>query len=233
MRGAREDNTPKLVEHRIIPADAGSTYTNLYTGSQIQGSSPRMRGALVLDWESVDNRGIIPADAGSTSTACRCPWLVRDHPRGCGEHYESIAPPTYRTRIIPADAGSTSGRPPSRAHYQDHPRGCGEHRREVRMPLADLGSSPRMRGAHVVRQAAGVFCRIIPADAGSTRPRRCLCGLMRDHPRGCGEHISPVCRSLRQGGSSPRMRGARSCRCPMIAHGRIIPADAGSTYFEL
>ena len=72
-----------------------------------------------------------------------------------------------------------------------------------------LGSSPRMRGAHVE------YVDDLEAD--------------RDHPRGCGEH------PLYQGfphmswGSSPRMRGAL-----LIVFGhkdmlRIIPADAGST----
>ena len=51
---------------------------------------------------------------------------------------------------------------------QDHPRGCGEHV----VPLPGLskgsGSSPRMRGAHIVVVPVPALTRIIPADAGST-----------------------------------------------------------------
>ena len=72
--------------HRIIPAYAGSTAGLCFTASrpwdhprvcgehgracarhwQVQGSSPRMRGALVRFLQRQDKGGIIPAYAGST-----------------------------------------------------------------------------------------------------------------------------------------------------------------------
>ena len=73
--------------------------------------------------------------------------------------------------------------------------------------------------------------RIIPADAGSTD----ICNAYRDgeedHPRGCGEHLSEMPARLINTGSSPRMRGARSCRVRLRSGARIIPADARSTRY--
>ena len=70
--------------------------------------------------------------------------------------------------IIPADAGSTILHYFSLPINKDHPRGCGEHR-AWRFPTFDtLGSSPRMRGAHIPCGVAESWGRIIPADAGST-----------------------------------------------------------------
>ena len=70
--------------------------------------------------------------------------------------------------IIPADAGSTSQLLIIHSTVQDHPRGCGEHLESALDVTAEAGSSPRMRGAPVVRCPIGGDDRIIPADAGST-----------------------------------------------------------------
>ena len=58
-----------------------------------------------------------------------------------------------REWIIPADAGSTMYRVYTMPYKGDHPRGCGEH--ALGSPdLADaVGSSPRMRGAHIDRKS--------------------------------------------------------------------------------
>ena len=117
------------------------------TGTAMEGSSPRMRGAL-LDFRilRVPLR-IIPADAGSTIASHVRPPLRRDHPRGCGEHLPDRYPvkfcqgssPRMRgarcpplilltlPRIIPADAGSTPTDGLIICGHGDHPRGCGEH----------------------------------------------------------------------------------------------------------
>ena len=91
------------------------------------------------------------------------------------------------------------------------------------------GSSPRMRGAHnrqCLPQGSG---RIIPADAGSTVEDRFGHEIIRDHPRGCGEHPGVSLLSLSVCGSSPRMRGAQLACCKYLSVTGIIPADAGST----
>ena len=73
-----------------------------------------------------------------------------------------------RDGIIPADAGSTWLSYLFCNISQDHPRGCGEHQVPLPVLVVFTGSSPRMRGAQSGRHQAGVWLRIIPADAGST-----------------------------------------------------------------
>ena len=210
MRGARYGVVPQHVSAGIIPADAGSTGDSNLMGLTLRwgdhprgcgehygldlddlghsGSSPRMRGALVIRGGDVAGVGIIPADAGSTGR--HAPGLAsnEDHPRGCGEHCRTR--PDTRCRggssprmrgaqavdhqrgavagIIPADAGSTRREVGSGQIPQDHPRGCGEHSFPLRLQLHLKGSSPRMRGAQLRGQMLLRVHRIIPADAGST-----------------------------------------------------------------
>ena len=70
---------------------------------------------------------------------------------------------------------------------------------------------------------------IIPADAGSTDTPFFVRFSARDHPRGCGEHIERHLGFDRNGGSSPRMRGAPLPFGRGVDDIGIIPADAGST----
>ena len=51
-----------------------------------KGSSPRMRGARLLQVVDHLGGGIIPAYAGSTVSAGPISSRCRDHPRVCGEH---------------------------------------------------------------------------------------------------------------------------------------------------
>ena len=133
-------------------------------------------------------------------------------------------------RIIPADAGSTICVSAPRRMREDHPRGCGEHDCGVCWLDCEAGSSPRMRGARVGGQPAVQERRIIPADAGSTRPWSSRSRRRRDHPRGCGEHLLVIRILGSCSGSSPRMRGAPAAMRGNTTPGRIIPADAGSTW---
>ena len=167
MRGALDRVLKQGMPIRIIPADAGST-TTFYSACGFsqdhprgcgehgvpcltitctRGSSPRMRGALVLVRLADASTRIIPADAGSTIGADTVRLTDGDHPRGCGEHiiwlvHTAIgwgSSPRMRgaqaaarlvcrcQRIIPADAGSTETSVPGVVPAGDHPRGCGEH----------------------------------------------------------------------------------------------------------
>ena len=134
-----------------------------------------------------------------------------------------------RSRIIPADAGSTAVCAGYLGQGGDHPRGCGEHLSCGKNVYPTMGSSPRMRGAPRLNGIRAPYVRIIPADAGSTPQAKPRPACRRDHPRGCGEHISKNMPTLVNAGSSPRMRGAlHVCDMCMMLQ-RIIPADAGST----
>ena len=132
-------------------------------------------------------------------------------------------------RIIPADAGSTPSPWPGPAPPPDHPRGCGEHCYSPANGLKPPGSSPRMRGAQSPQWEPPDRRGIIPADAGSTRLACAGSRSSRDHPRGCGEHRLSDLMTVREGGSSPRMRGALPVDVKPHDHAGIIPADAGST----
>ena len=86
-----------------------------------------------------------------------------------------------------------------------------------------------MRGAPSEQVTTFDASRIIPADAGSTKPSRETTTSQKDHPRGCGEHAVALIGIVTRRGSSPRMRGAphiAPCKRQKL---RIIPADAGST----
>ena len=93
MRGAPGDATVARQSPRIIPADAGSTPPKLLLTARMEGSSPRMRGALYGFHPPSAQPRIIPADAGSTEWQA---WVLdkdEDHPRGCGEHNPDTAGP--------------------------------------------------------------------------------------------------------------------------------------------
>ena len=92
MRGALGLLRKNVRPNGIIPADAGSTvygsadvvaYLDHPRGcgehpglmglpGSCGGSSPRMRGALLVQAERAGQVGIIPADAGSTRSSCQC-----------------------------------------------------------------------------------------------------------------------------------------------------------------
>ena len=138
--------------------------------AEYTGSSPRMRGTRLCDHVPPNVHGIIPAYAGNTLCSSSCHRTTRDHPRVCGEHCSSrcrAAFPTgssprmrgtppggaaHRTRsgIIPAYAGNTRRWQRIHDHEWDHPRVCGEHSETFRNIVDAAGSSPRMRGTHIV-----------------------------------------------------------------------------------
>ena len=226
-------STPSPFQSRISkrdhPRGCGEHDRNAFCKDNSSGSSPRMRGALTFRVNGDVGQRIIPADAGSTPNRPECRESKGDHPRGCGEHLLGATPPLLRlgssprmrgahklrledhrlSRIIPADAGSTLSRSSATPLPRDHPRGCGEHDITKDDLVELLGSSPRMRGAHIREDVEELQRRIIPADAGSTDTILQKRATRRDHPRGCGEHrhARTICPCLM--GSSPRMRGAQ------------------------
>ena len=111
----------------------------------------------------------------------------------------------------------------------DHPRIRGEHSFGLTCPRATRGSSPHTRGApKIICRECGMV-GIIPAYAGSTRPRAFFFLGVRDHPRIRGEHLPRFSVPMTQSGSSPHTRGAPPHRSPAPARAGIIPAYAGST----
>ena len=131
--------------------------------------------------------------------------------------------------IIPAYAGNTFSATPTPTSTGDHPRACGEHTTHDLFVVAELGSSPRMRGTHLQRAYDAQRHGIIPAYAGNTLVCIVCSQFRRDHPRVCGEHISSTCNSMTVRGSSPRMRGTLVRVLGLACSAGIIPAYAGNT----
>ena len=131
--------------------------------------------------------------------------------------------------IIPAYAGNTKENGFRVAPWRDHPRVCGEHHSSRSMLGYIEGSSPRMRGTHLVNLQFHDRAGIIPAYAGNTKCSSRKASRIRDHPRVCGEHCHAVRPMPDLPGSSPRMRGTRRCSRRMRTIPGIIPAYAGNT----
>ena len=132
-------------------------------------------------------------------------------------------------RIIPAYAGSTPTRFAVRTPQSDHPRIRGEHWAAATITDLIPGSSPHTRGALRGPGPQGTYRRIIPAYAGSTIIVSPSGGLMGDHPRIRGEHLTASQVTALGQGSSPHTRGAPDGRNTTSNPIRIIPAYAGST----
>ena len=111
--------------------------------------------------------------------------------------------------IIPAYAGNTSSRI------------C-----DVR---AEQGSSPRMRGTLGFARFHAFDAGIIPAYAGNTYSTVNVHVAEWDHPRVCGEHLTPDEAHRVGEGSSPRMRGTPIILPLTVSIHGIIPAYAGNT----
>ena len=167
----------------------------------------------------------------------------------CGEHktqdkdtpeYEGSSPHVRGTPrrgdgrgdpfgIIPACAGNTWVEPRKAPAPRDHPRMCGEHATLSGMVASRRGSSPHVRGTHVIRGVDLVATGIIPACAGNTRNRKRIGTTHGDHPRMCGEHSGVDLATYGPQGSSPHVRGTPRRLRTAGRMGGIIPACAGNT----
>ena len=110
------------------------------------GSPPRVRGKALAPAPTIDIIGITPACAGKSFLLLLQCFLLRDHPRVCGEKAHQSAP-SFRIRgspprvrgkaftksfeehgfgITPACAGKRKVIALPSLHAKDHPRVCGE-----------------------------------------------------------------------------------------------------------
>ena len=186
LRGTLVDASPAVRPGGIIPALAGNTASPgnasivpgnhpracgehsqaLAEGGHGAGSSPRLRGTLILNSRTSTFRRIIPALAGNTPCLTTLGSSPEDHPRACGEHLARLvsvvadwgsSPRLRGTRgespfavcslgIIPALAGNTVPLRAPPLGEGDHPRACGEHSPITMVRSRKWGSSPRLRG---------------------------------------------------------------------------------------
>ena len=193
--------------------------------------------------------GIIPAHAGLTLCLGGNLYLSGDHPRACGAHRclnrspSPLAGSSPRMRgslqsdkgvvqnsgIIPAHAGLTSPMRILVIAGGDHPRACGAHGCASKISMRPAGSSPRMRGSHIVEDLVVPRVGIIPAHAGLTNALATVAGPLGDHPRACGAHFIYGYLRPASSGSSPRMRGSLLQQVIRWQVFGIIPAHAGLT----
>ena len=89
MRGTPDLHVAVRRVDGIIPAHAGNTRTAIPRQWGPRGSSPRMRGTRSLGLPLRVALGIIPAHAGNTYVVKHIVKHCRDHPRACGEHFQT------------------------------------------------------------------------------------------------------------------------------------------------
>ena len=213
------------------------------------GSPPRMRGKREGGNREKPMVGITPAHAGKTFLQPARISDIGDHPRACGENVTRImcslpllgSPPRMRGKLVqwpddirdagitPAHAGKTETGGAVCMRSRDHPRACGENRPQRAQLHARAGSPPRMRGKRKSTLATRFAVRITPAHAGKTPCRRCPASSCWDHPRACGENMSPALISALVSGSPPRMRGKPHSVEALRPFCGITPAHAGKT----
>ena len=213
------------------------------------GSSPRVRGKLVVAYRAQAHRGLIPARAGKTWNAATSASHTGAHPRACGENLTGktaeadAAGSSPRVRgklggglagrlglgLIPARAGKTLASTQSRSPGPAHPRACGENMSNVPDPEFMPGSSPRVRGKHPRIPDHGGTGRLIPARAGKTQQWPSTSAPSRAHPRACGENALSSSVGAPVSGSSPRVRGKRGGDGEDAGLRGLIPARAGKT----
>ncbi len=194
---------------RFIPACAGNTSTSPRCRKLDNGSSPRVRGTPVRDFDALSAARFIPACAGNTRPCGICRPSTAVHPRVCGEHGTPQRGRRGVRGFIPACAGNTAHPRRSTRLGTVHPRVCGEHYYGAKDGRPVAGSSPRVRGT---RQGT-YYCPIVESV----------------HPRVCGEHFHGRRRRGLGAGSSPRVRGTLDFCGRFVVQRRFIPACAGNT----
>ena len=133
-----------------------------------------------------------------------------------------------RRRITPACAGNSILRRSSLSVVRDHPRVCGEQLRSLKYHGRLMGSPPRVRGTERLSGLLMKIRRITPACAGNSGLQESDHGEHRDHPRVCGEQLTPSIVTTMLVGSPPRVRGTVFLWRWLFYDTGITPACAGN-----
>ena len=214
------------------------------------GSSPRLRGTLPYSHFHIHCSRFIPASAGNSCGYAPSGRSNSVHPRVCGElpfgglqracsigssprlrgTRLAVRRLPARFRFIPASAGNSLPTTMSATRSTVHPRVCGELNLSRHVTALDTGSSPRLRGTHLVANGHKPGIRFIPASAGNSFGKATVAIRNPVHPRVCGELMIAFKSLGKQYGSSPRLRGTRGKAGLSGAVHRFIPASAGNSW---
>ena len=186
-----------------------------------------MRGKGAYMDETISIYRITPAYAGKSISWSKVVFVIKDHPRLCGEKNASDcgqamragSPPPMRgkvhnpdkfgeiNRITPAYAGKSYCEHSFDRSPEDHPRLCGEKIPLLHQKCSVLGSPPPMRGKAEAWKIGGYRSK--------------------DHPRLCGEKFHNFIFHKLFIGSPPPMRGKADSHAHRAAASWITPAYAG------
>ena len=100
------------------------------------------------------------------------------------------------------------------------------------MTAADVGSSPRVWGTHLMGRLCNGSERFIPTGVGNTPRSGEYTHYRAVHPHGCGEHHQ-LSKSVSPGiGSSPRVWGTLTSATLAGESRRFIPTGVGNTMWS-
>jgi len=232
----------------VHPRACGERVIILVGDGHAGGSSPRLRGTLPRHGAGIVQRRFIPAPAGNAAFAWRRRISASVHPRACGERVRSQQPTAlifgssprlrgtpgrgvpakFGNRFIPAPAGNATCTTSPCSPPSVHPRACGERLAAFGREVAEVGSSPRLRGTLPAGDGRCRGDRFIPAPAGNASGPRASGAARAVHPRACGERLRGHALGHALRGSSPRLRGTRPGVGGQRGGRRFIPAPAGN-----
>ena len=140
-------NIPHCIcEEPAHPRACGENREIEFFGWYEQGSSPRMRGKPVDDFQLDRAGGLIPAHAGKTNVLVLQLSNRGAHPRACGENDHEIEDAIREMGSSPRMRGKRFDAHSSAGIGGAHPRACGENMSSRPYIGSCGGSSPRMQG---------------------------------------------------------------------------------------
>ena len=248
VRGTRRSGESRQRRGRFIPACAGNARPPSrrrparpvhprvcgerpeyeVAPERVAGSSPRVRGTLLVARVLARHQRFIPACAGNALAALPVAVATTgSSPRVRGTQDAQVVR-VQLLRFIPACAGNAAAPPSCISASPVHPRVCGERGQFMSITAVDVGSSPRVRGTRQPYPPRLLGDRFIPACAGNAGAHLGRRVRLPVHPRVCGERRRGNLRASLHSGSSPRVRGTRRGRPGPRLGRRFIPACAGN-----
>ena len=188
--GNRKSKREIIYRAGVHPRVCGEQFARHIVNELTGGSSPRVRGTVLLYISKNHTDRFIPACAGNRYVTYAGDNLGTVHPRVCGEQslpLPSLPLPSgssprvrgtgwpcslalFAGRFIPACAGNRRASFYERGMTTVHPRVCGEQVQRLRHQRLDRGSSPRVRGTVQPSLRGTAISRFIPACAGNSLP---------------------------------------------------------------